>query len=1065
MPDKKSGRKDDIKLVFESNELTDTITTNLMELSLPTLTTKNNLRMDLGNTEAIDFKWHRTQPTKWTEGDDIQYADSEKWSNRKWLEVLTGTFIDRWQMNTDGCKINYIATGADHQMSFTLNGYIKACNFKYDISSPSVVSGNMKIQIGSAYTRVTPSRPENMRKITYVCEDDHGALHTVVMYARDGETIRLIAVPVEWVNMREGFRAVGWMFNGGHDPLDPSTEEPVYMPRTQVKLGSPGWEGDIILHLGWAESHPVKIKYVSGGTGSHSNVDERYELRSYDMYDFLPLPVGWESDGDSFNGWGIQQSNDPHDVIMYQPYQTIVLFPHILQRYKTTDPVTGEIFYDVEIRGIWNHVVKVHANVMGTTGLIMYKPVNGNGMFVTPTTNELFTALPELYKMDVAAVYGYATSPSATEREYIIGETIDAESEGITDLYALWYKEEVEIIKQGTSNVWESNGTLNTSGYYKMTVFLQGGGGGGGSGSHTAITAGNGGGGGGGGEFKHYVIRDIVPSYTFSVGAGGQSNTNGGNTRLNIGITDYLHANGGLSGKYGGTDSGAGGVGGTGGIGPSLSLDEATAGGSGGKGGDSKDRGGSDGTAVEGGIRGSGGVPSLVGRVCGGGGGTGPHLRITSSGSVTRGTKTLYKFTGINGLFSDLALQSIGGNGDGANTNGGGGTFGGGGGGGSNINVMMSGLSFTNGGKGGNGYMVALGHKLVFTPHTEKTTILLNKATAGSGTIMVGDKASFAGLTVYMQGGGGGGAGNGANTLGGGGGGGGEHRVLRINDYNASYQYTVGKGGVGSGTGGTGASGTNTTFGSFIAMGGGGGSSNNPGAGGSCGIVDMSVRAGGSGGWGGGLNGSGGWGESVGGGNGGAGGTTGNNVLGAGGGGGGSGSTLNISVEGTPILYTSSGGYGGDGANNRFGGNGVYGGGGGGGGRSNAPWNANGGNGGSGGAGYILVLVHRIDGMVGDTDYDVSGTFTSYGPNQLIIQTGLTGATLNAGTRIKVTFTNSNNNAARSIILDVNGTTYGVLKNGQPIGPGNTLNIVSGESKIFTYGAGSGGNQFDVTEV
>ena len=493
------------------------------------------------------------------------------------------------------------------------------------------------------------------------------------------------------------------------------------------------------------------------------------------------------------------------------------------------------------------------------------------------------------------------------------------------------------------------------------------------SASYLVVAGGGGGyigGGGAGGLLTGTATLNPTLSYTVTVGAGGASNVNGGNSVFNA-----VTATGGGGGAAGGAaNSGGSGGGGSysSGAGAAGTSGQGNAGGSGsasaGGGGGGASAVGGNGSGSNGGNGGAGTASSISGSsvtYAGGGGGS-----CASGGSSTGGSGG-----GGNGSY------------DGSTTTGGTANTGGGGGGAQTVTSPNGGsgvviISYVGAQQFGGGNVTSSGGNTIHTFNTSGTLSPLSSLTA---------------TYLIVAGGGAGGNSGGISGLSGGGGAGGLLTGTGITiDTNSNYVVTVGAGGTATANS-NGGNGGNSSWSmvstTAVGGGGGGGAGNNGGGqnggsgGGATATSGSGTFAGGTGTSGQGNNGGsslavsgvGNW-PGGGGGSGAAGTNAIATVSGAGGvgtassisgtstyyaGGGGGASQYPI---GSPSLAAGGAGGGGAGSNTGVAGTAGTGGGGGGGTTSTSPT-------GNGGSGVVIIS------YPGSTQQMAGGTVTISGGN------------------------------------------------------------------------------------
>ena len=511
-----------------------------------------------------------------------------------------------------------------------------------------------------------------------------------------------------------------------------------------------------------------------------------------------------------------------------------------------------------------------------------------------------------------------------------------------------------------TVHAFNSSGTfVPPAGLASVDVLVVGGGGGGGS---------TYGGGGGGGGVRAQTGLAITPnaSVTVTVGAGGtggagisQTNetigngTNGGNSSFGGFIA--LGGGYGQGGAQNDPDALTGGSGGSGGGGGGITSGSQNAGGA-----------GTSGQGNNGGA--GGGSTTATNRSGGGGGGAGAVGSAGTNGAGGNGGAGV-DYSGVIGTGFGASGWFGGGGGGGKRSDGGTGGSGGQGGGGAGggpsggVTAGVNGLANTGGGGGGSGNNsnvvgAAGGSGVVIIRYIAPTTTYVVHRFTSAGTFTPPPGVSNVEVLV-VGGGGGGGTSKTFGTAGAGGGGAGGLVYRNSFAIAGAVSVAVGGGGAAATSGNTsGVNGTNSTFGTLVALGGGGGAGGNVqgnagGSGGGSrgnngGVANQPGSAsGGSGFRGGNMPGSpGGAGASGGGGAGAAG----QDLAGTSGEGGGAGGVgLAYSITGSSLFYAGGGGGGASQNSGAVGAGGA--GGGGAGGRDNTPATAATANTGGGGGG------------------------------------------------------------------------------------------------------------------
>jgi hypothetical protein len=82
---------------------------------------------------------------------NLAEAPTGEWCNRLWVQALV-MLINRWQANTDGCRLTYlpIVGGEVYQHGYNeINVYLQSLSYTYNTDSPEVLQVSISAIVGS----------------------------------------------------------------------------------------------------------------------------------------------------------------------------------------------------------------------------------------------------------------------------------------------------------------------------------------------------------------------------------------------------------------------------------------------------------------------------------------------------------------------------------------------------------------------------------------------------------------------------------------------------------------------------------------------------------------------------------------------------------------------------------------------------------------------------------------------------------------------------------------------------------------------------------------------------
>lgn len=117
------------------------------ETIIPTLDAERRFLIDSGSTQTYTFEFSRKNPTS-----------SSEMTNAEYIQKLVG-FINRWQVNTNGCVVSIIPDSGDSYeiASESFNAYISTLTYSYSKGVPDLITGSIRLTAGSLYGTQTTS--------------------------------------------------------------------------------------------------------------------------------------------------------------------------------------------------------------------------------------------------------------------------------------------------------------------------------------------------------------------------------------------------------------------------------------------------------------------------------------------------------------------------------------------------------------------------------------------------------------------------------------------------------------------------------------------------------------------------------------------------------------------------------------------------------------------------------------------------------------------------------------------------------------------------------------------
>lgn len=120
---------------------------------IPSQPSQNAFIMDYGVTRSHSFKFRRVNPQ--VIDDTLDSNDDDaclKWSNGFWEYIMKKYIVNRWQTETDGCKIQYLVPNEDKELYTSIpetNVYITSFSSEQESGDVSTLSGTIKFMVGA----------------------------------------------------------------------------------------------------------------------------------------------------------------------------------------------------------------------------------------------------------------------------------------------------------------------------------------------------------------------------------------------------------------------------------------------------------------------------------------------------------------------------------------------------------------------------------------------------------------------------------------------------------------------------------------------------------------------------------------------------------------------------------------------------------------------------------------------------------------------------------------------------------------------------------------------------
>lgn len=191
-------------------DISNTYTISKTTSGMPTQPAQNAFAMDLGVTRTYRFEFIRINPP---EPDDRlgeivngEYvpSDPKQWSNGFWIYIMKRFLVNRWQMETDGCKIYYLVDESKKEFYPQLNvtnAYISEFKPSQKPGPTNVLSGPIAFTIGatnivkevSNYTIIFDANYKSFSTLPEAQNDD-----TNMVRVSEKNQLPVPIIPADW---------------------------------------------------------------------------------------------------------------------------------------------------------------------------------------------------------------------------------------------------------------------------------------------------------------------------------------------------------------------------------------------------------------------------------------------------------------------------------------------------------------------------------------------------------------------------------------------------------------------------------------------------------------------------------------------------------------------------------------------------------------------------------------------------------------------------------------------------------------------------------------------------
>lgn len=195
-------------------DITNSYTISKTSAGMPTQPAQNTFVMDMGVSRTYTFQFRRVCPENpvnqlGTVSNGVYIpSDPKKWSNGFWVYIMKRFLVNKWQMETDGCKIRYYSDPEDGELETefypklaTTNAYISKFTPAQSVGDTRSLSGNITFTIGATNILKEVANHLIIYDANYVTFNPNATEdNTNLVKVTQNDRINTIGVPTDWTN-------------------------------------------------------------------------------------------------------------------------------------------------------------------------------------------------------------------------------------------------------------------------------------------------------------------------------------------------------------------------------------------------------------------------------------------------------------------------------------------------------------------------------------------------------------------------------------------------------------------------------------------------------------------------------------------------------------------------------------------------------------------------------------------------------------------------------------------------------------------------------------------------
>lgn len=166
---------------------------------IPTQPAQNSFVMNLGVKRTLSIDFVRVSPDNPTDSLD---ADSKQWSNGFWAYIVKRFIVNRWQGETDGCKMQYVSNDEALYPSIgETNVYATEFSPKQSPGVTNALSGTVKVTVGATNLAKVIARHTVIYRSNFKGQkSSYNGPESNAVKISNTDTSQTIYVPPEWIS-------------------------------------------------------------------------------------------------------------------------------------------------------------------------------------------------------------------------------------------------------------------------------------------------------------------------------------------------------------------------------------------------------------------------------------------------------------------------------------------------------------------------------------------------------------------------------------------------------------------------------------------------------------------------------------------------------------------------------------------------------------------------------------------------------------------------------------------------------------------------------------------------